>query len=227
MADRNTNWDRGHDWERDDWQREEAWRRQRESEVGRERYREHSGESDRPEQRGPYTETGRRVGETQYENRRPFSTRGRNYGPSAFNPGGSNDLELFGTGQRGYGTTWGSSEVHTEGRDLYREPSRDYAEQGQHAGKGPKGYRRSDDRIREEVCECLTRHPGVDASEIDVQVKDGEVTLAGTVERREEKRMAEDAVERVAGVNDVHNQLRVAPNASGQISGNQQIQKVR
>jgi osmotically-inducible protein OsmY len=233
MAERNTSWDRDrnneHNNERDDWQREEAWRRDRE--FG-ERYREHSGGSDRPEERRPYSETGR-GGESEYGRRGRYIPRG-DYGPGAFNPGGGRSQDLFGTGNRGYGTTWGGSGVYSEGRNLYRDQERDYggnqsgyqtgfegrrggqgsyADQqrdamGQHAGKGPKGYRRSDDRIREEVCDALTQHGHIDASEIEVRVKDGEVTLTGTVERRDEKRMAEDAVERVQGVREVHNQLR-------------------
>lgn len=76
-------------------------------------------------------------------------------------------------------------------------------------GRGPKGYQRSDDRINEEVCERLTFSP-VDASDIEVQVLNGEVTLAGTVRSRWEKRQAEDLAE-VFGVREVHNQLRVTP----------------
>jgi hypothetical protein len=77
------------------------------------------------------------------------------------------------------------------------------------SGKGPKNWTRSDERIREDVCECLTYHPNIDASEIDVTVKDAEVTLTGTVFDRGSKRLAEDIVEGVRGVHDVHNQLRV------------------
>jgi osmotically-inducible protein OsmY len=80
---------------------------------------------------------------------------------------------------------------------------------GRFAGRGPKGYRRSDDRIREEVNEELTRHPEIDASEIEVEVQKGEVTLTGKVEDRHQKRLAEDITERCLGVNDVHNQLKV------------------
>ena len=50
---------------------------------------------------------------------------------------------------------------------------------------------------------------GVDASDIEVEVKDGEVTLKGTVEERWMKRLAEDIAEVVPGVHDVHNQIRV------------------
>jgi hypothetical protein len=80
---------------------------------------------------------------------------------------------------------------------------------GRHAGRGPKGYRRSDDRIREDVNDRLTAHPDIDASEIEVRVQSGEVTLTGVVEDRRTKRMAEDAIEDVTGVDDVHNQLKV------------------
>lgn len=78
-----------------------------------------------------------------------------------------------------------------------------------HRGKGPKGYRRSDDRIREDVCDCLTDDPLLDAGEIEVQVKDGEVTLSGNVSDRLAKRHAEDMIERVIGVRDVQNNIRV------------------
>lgn len=86
---------------------------------------------------------------------------------------------------------------------------------GSLSGKGPKNWARSDERIREDVCECLTYHPNIDASEIDVTVKDGEVTLVGAVGDRGSKRLAEDIVEDVRGVRDVHNQLRVLRNVQG------------
>jgi hypothetical protein len=76
-------------------------------------------------------------------------------------------------------------------------------------GKGPRGYRKSDDRIREEVCDHLTAHHEIDASDVDVTVKDGEVVLAGTVDSRATKRMVEDVAGSVGGVHDVLNQLRI------------------
>jgi hypothetical protein len=81
-------------------------------------------------------------------------------------------------------------------------------------GRGPKGFQRSDDRILEDVCELLSEHPDVDASEITVEVQDGEVTLAGTVADRYQKRAAEDVADEVFGVRDVHNRLRVAVQSS-------------
>jgi hypothetical protein len=86
----------------------------------------------------------------------------------------------------------------------------DWAEVAPHHGHGPKNYRRSDESIREDVCERLTADSYVDASEITVTVADGEVTLTGSVPSRDEKRRACDCIEDVSGVTDVFNQLRVS-----------------
>jgi len=80
---------------------------------------------------------------------------------------------------------------------------------GSHRGRGPKGYTRSDERIREDVNDRLTDDPYVDASEVSVQVSSGEVTLTGAVESRQAKRRAEDCAESVSGVTHVQNNLRV------------------
>lgn len=82
-------------------------------------------------------------------------------------------------------------------------------EGGQHRGRGPKGYRRSDDRIREDISDRLTDDAWLDASNIDVEVKDCEVILKGEVSSREDKRRAEDLAESISGVRNVQNHLRV------------------
>lgn len=82
-------------------------------------------------------------------------------------------------------------------------------------GRGPKGYQRSDDRIREEICDCMTDDPVLDASEIEVAVEHGEVTISGSVTSREQKRRAEDVAESISGVRDVTNQLRVTRDTAG------------
>jgi len=64
-------------------------------------------------------------------------------------------------------------------------------------------------RIRELVCDDLMDDPWLDASHIEVAVKDGEVTLSGTVEDRDAKRWAEDVADHTGGVKHVQNNLRV------------------
>ena len=81
--------------------------------------------------------------------------------------------------------------------------------QGPYSGVGPRGYRRADDRIRDDVNDRLMWHGYVDATDIQVDVSDGVVTLSGTVNTRRVKRMAEDAAESVAGVEDVNNQIQI------------------
>lgn len=80
---------------------------------------------------------------------------------------------------------------------------------GQFSGRGPRGYRRSDERIKEDVCQCLTDDEHIDASNIEVTVNDREVMLTGSVSSRMQKRHAEDIIERLPGVRDVINSLRV------------------
>ncbi len=83
-----------------------------------------------------------------------------------------------------------------------------------HRGRGPRGYRRSDARIYEDVCERLTEDPYLDASDLEVSVAGGEVTLNGTVRSRPAKRRAEDLAEQVPGVGYVQNNLRLQPRAT-------------
>jgi hypothetical protein len=86
-------------------------------------------------------------------------------------------------------------------------------------GKGPKGYERSDERLKEMICERLTDDDEIDASEITVEVRNGEVTLTGTVDDRQMKFMVEDLIERNGGVKEIHNNLRVnRENREGQIA---------
>jgi hypothetical protein len=84
-----------------------------------------------------------------------------------------------------------------------------------YAGRGPKDYQRSDDRVREEISDCMTDDPLLDASEITVEVKQGVVTLSGSVTSRDQKRRAEDVADRTSGVKDVSNQLRVTREPNG------------
>lgn len=78
-------------------------------------------------------------------------------------------------------------------------------------GKGPKNYKRSDERIEDDVNNLLWANDMIDASDMEVKVENREVTLTGTVESRYEKRLAEDIAESVWGVIDVLNLVRVKP----------------
>lgn len=86
---------------------------------------------------------------------------------------------------------------------------RDYEREASHRGRGPQGYRRSDERINDDVHDRLTEDPHLDASRITVAVKDGEVTLSGAVSDRHAKHHAEHIVEDLSGVKHVQNNLRV------------------
>jgi hypothetical protein len=111
-------------------------------------------------------------------------------------PGGYRDLES------------GADRGWNIGRDTDRGPRG--AQRPSFRGRGPKNYQRSDERIHEDVCERLAMDHDVDASEIEVTVKDAVVTLEGTVNERNAKRIAEDIAESVRGVKDVQNSLRVS-----------------
>lgn len=80
---------------------------------------------------------------------------------------------------------------------------------GPHKGKGPKGYTRSDERIKDDINDRLADDSFIDASDIDVTVENCEVVLSGAVDSREEKRRAEDIAERISGVKNVENRLKV------------------
>ena len=75
-------------------------------------------------------------------------------------------------------------------------------------GRAPKGYQRSDERIKEDLCDRLMGS-WINAEEVEIQVRAGEIVLAGTVEDRQSKRAIEDIAERVLGVKDVQNNIRV------------------
>jgi hypothetical protein len=118
---------------------------------------------------------------------------------------------------------WANYPVHEARAHAYRERDReehglwhDLKEKvtealgrGSHAGRAPKSWKRHDELIREDACERLTLDDHLDASDIDVLVLDGVITLDGTVPDRESGWLAEELVSDVHGVRDVHNKLRV------------------
>ena len=142
--------------------------------------------------------------------------------------------ESFGRGSRDYNEERGfferaGDEVRSwfGDEDAERRRDRDMREAGQHRGRGPKGYQRSDARILEDVNDRLTEDPHLDASEIEVRVENREVTLTGTVNSRFEKRHAEDLAESVSGVTHVQNNLRIQQAADAGIGGSMMLAPAR
>ncbi len=112
---------------------------------------------------------------------------------------------------QGQSSSYGPTPYGQNSSQSWSQPVRndEVPQSSSHFGKGPKGFKRSDDRIREEVSEALFHDHAVDASEIEVNVYDGEVILSGTVSERRMKRLAEDCVDNIIGVKDVRNEIRI------------------
>jgi len=217
---------RGHRRDRDEHTRypldplsRESWREEADARYGTDVYRDFDDE--------------RRSFNDRWENSYSGPAQGRfrdtsssiEYGGSSSNPfygdrpltraGASYDANYFGSK---YGlpiTQWqrdNDSEQFDDlvygGRRSFESPSPSQTP-GQFSGRGPRGYRRSDERIREDVCQCLTDDDYIDASDIEVTVNDREVMLTGTVTSRMQKRHAEDLIEGLPGVRDVINSIRV------------------
>jgi hypothetical protein len=135
-------------------------------------------------------------------------SRSDHYGSGFYGSGSSRNY--YGP-QGGFGTT----PAGTFGRDTGNDRQ---MQQQSYRGRGPKGYERSDERLREMICERLTDDPAIDASEVTVEVTNQVVKLSGTVEERRMKYLVEDVIEQVGGVRDIDNQLRVQPAAQAQTS---------
>jgi osmotically-inducible protein OsmY len=155
---------------------------------------------------GRYSESGREFGR---------SVSGSGFGGSSYGYGQGGSGQFGPSTGYGYGTAgsylgqrsdWGSS--GTSQRQNYM-------------GRGPRNYKRSEDRIREEINERLTRHPEIDASDVDVRIENNTVVLSGVVEDRKAKRLAEDLAEEVWGVEDVRNELKVRHGFLASLTGEQ------
>ncbi|MFW2361945.1 BON domain-containing protein [Burkholderia pseudomallei] len=85
--------------------------------------------------------------------------------------------------------------------------------------QGPKGYTRSDERIREDICERLAYAFDLDVSDVSVEVNGGRVELQGTVPERWMKHEIEDIADNCMCVRDVDNRVRVLPRERGETTG--------
>jgi hypothetical protein len=117
--------------------------------------------------------------------------------------------QLYGYEERNYGQRRDSFYADAGATPWWEGEDEPLAEDsGGFTGVGPHGYRRADTRIEEEIVQRLADATWVDASDVEVEVSDGVVTLAGEVETRGERRAAEEVAAEVAGVIDVINRLR-------------------
>lgn len=153
-----------------------------------------------------------------------YEDSGEMYRPS-FGDSRSSSQSFMNGSERAYGSGRSYGSERGYGADRGYGSNRSSSESS-FSGRGPKGFKRSDERIKEEVCEILTRDHSIDAEDIDVEVKDGEVTLTGSVPDRRMKHMAEDCVERALGVNDVVNNIRVKRESSSSTSSDKESQSL-
>ena len=118
---------------------------------------------------------------------------------------------------QGYGTHAGYGSHGGYGpRGEAHWPQSSWAQQGARVKRGPKGYKRSDERIREDLCERLMESAFIDSSEVTVEVNAGKVVIDGTVPDRRMKHAIEDMAVATSGVSDVENKIRVEhPAATG------------
>lgn len=123
-----------------------------------------------------------------------------------------------GFGQSAYGRGFYGEDDHGQGNEPgYGQGAYGHGAYGQSGmqgrqsqrGKGPRNYSRSDERITEDLNEQLSQDDEIDATDINVSVSNGEVTLEGTVEQRWIKHRIEDLAERCSGVKEVENRIRV------------------
>lgn len=118
--------------------------------------------------------------------------------------GRSTDFE-----SRSGGPVYGVSGASSSQAYWRAAPRRQQMPRINHRGHGPKGYRRTDERLREAICERLLEDPDIDAREITVEVADGVVTLEGRVENRLSKHIIEDLVDDCSGVTGIRNLIAV------------------
>ncbi|MCI3207849.1 MULTISPECIES: BON domain-containing protein [Pandoraea] len=141
----------------------------------------------------------------------------RDYG-SGVSQGGAQQ-QRYGTGEPGQGRWQGRQDAGQRGYGDYGG----YGPYGGNSGgpsmdmrhrQGPKGYSRTDERIREDVCERLCMAHQLEVQEVSVQVKDGHVELQGHVPQRWMKHVIEDVAEQCFGVQDVENRIRTQSSGS-------------
>lgn len=80
---------------------------------------------------------------------------------------------------------------------------------GNQQATGPQNWERPDDIIQDEASEIIWRDQTCDPTTIEVSVKDGILTLKGTVATDKMKQNAEEKLKNLIGLKGLQNQLRV------------------
>lgn len=168
--------------------------------------------SQRPPSSGPHSSV-----------ERPVERTGQSFGPGYHEGIGrqqSRFEEQFG---REFHSQRGDYRYERRAHDEYSQPGgpshpkhhADYGRQ-QHindkknfSGVGPKGFSVSDDTIREEVCHKLWEHDGIDASELEVEVKEGKVIVTGSLPEREMRDLVEDVCDDFVSKEKIQLQINV------------------
>jgi len=193
----------------------------------------------RADRQGPRPHDERFRDEGRWGDRFPREQYGRERSSELFDRerfGRGDEPRYYGTGAAGWGGPgftgggygWGdgSRSEHLPLEGEYSDESslsyedqirRDYRAGGSGGGRarrryppGPKGYQRSDERMKEDISERLYGAYHVDSSEVTVEVRAGKVTLEGMVPSRHMKHAIEDMVDGCPGVMEIDNRIRVA-----------------
>lgn len=96
-----------------------------------------------------------------------------------------------------------------DGAAEHSPPQREWTRHGTGGLGSARPRRKPDDSLAREIHEILTADPELDATDIEVVVEGGAVTLSGEVEHPDAKLLAEELTESVSGVRLVHNRLVV------------------
>lgn len=128
------------------------------------------------------------------------------------------DMGVQGPGDQTLGGGYGGGNFHDPGMQPERRPDRRGAPPGESSRlyegaqaftRMPKGYARSDARIKDDVCEHLGHRHDLDLTDVSVDVESGTVRLEGSVTYRAMKHRIEDVAAACLGVADVDNRIRV------------------
>jgi hypothetical protein len=128
-------------------------------------------------------------------------------GPGDYGQGAARPESDIGQRSTGYGRS--DTGITGHGQSRHGEAFGERRIRGVFSGKAPKGYTRSDERLHEDINERLMHDPNIDPSDIEVKVEKGEVTLSGIVDSRHDKFEIEELVDRVMGVKEVNNNIKV------------------